>query len=96
MRMGKVLGIIIGIVLVVLGLVGIVAWWGYFVRALMAAVPALLIVVGVVLVVFFVSEIRASMQEKAEMEATVEPELKEEKEPKKEETSAGKKSEEKK
>ena len=66
--MGKVLGIVIGVVLVVLGAWGIVTWWSLFVRALMAAVPALMIVVGVVLVVFFISEIRSSIREKAEME----------------------------
>jgi predicted RND superfamily exporter protein len=70
MTMGKVLGIVIGVVLVVLGAWGIVTWWSLFVRALMAAVPALMIVVGVVLVVFFISEIRSSIREKAEMEGT--------------------------
>ncbi|MBW2057326.1 MAG: hypothetical protein JRH07_01950 [Deltaproteobacteria bacterium] len=76
--MGKVLGIIIGVVLVVLGLWGIVTWWGLFIKALMASVPALFIVVGAVLVVFFVSEIRSSMREKAEVEAGAEKESKEE------------------
>ena len=75
--LGKVLGIVIGVVLVVLGLWGIVAWWSLFIRALMAAVPALLIVVGVVLVIFFVSEIRSSIREKAEEEATAGQEAKE-------------------
>ena len=88
--MGKVLGVVIGVVLVVLGLWGIVTWWSLFVRALMAAVPALMIIVGAVLVVFFVSEIRSSMREKAEMETPAEPE------PTKEEAPAEKKSEEKK
>ena len=74
--MGKVLGIVIGVVLVILGLWGLVTWWSLFVRALMAAVPVLMIVVGVVLVVFFISEIRSSIQEKAEMEATAEKEPK--------------------
>lgn len=84
--MGKVLGIVIGVVLVILGLWGIVTWWSLFVRALMAAVPALLIVVGVVLVVFFVSEIRSSIREKAEMEATAEKGSKEEEAASKEES----------
>lgn len=86
--MGKVLGIVIGVVLVILGLWGLVTWWSLFVRALMAAVPALMIVVGVVLVVFFISEIRSSIQEKAEMEAAAE------KEPKEEEAGSKKASEE--
>ncbi len=77
MTMGKVLGIVVGVVLVVLGLWGLVTWWSLFLRALMAAVPALMIVVGVVLVVFFVSEIRSSIREKAEMKAASEAESKE-------------------
>jgi Na+/proline symporter len=85
--MGKVLGIVIGVVLVILGVWGLVTWWSLFVRALMAAVPALMIVVGVVLVVFFVSEIRSSIQEKAEMETASE------KESAKEETEAASKKE---
>ncbi len=76
--MGKVLGIIIGLVLVGLGIWGIVTWWTLFLRGLMAAVPALFILVGVVLVVFFFSEIRSSMREKAEMKATAEKGSKEE------------------
>jgi predicted RND superfamily exporter protein len=80
--MGKVLGIVIGVVLVVLGVWGIVTWWSLFVRALMAAVPALMIVVGVVLVVFFVSEIRSSIREKAEMEGAKESVSEKEKTPK--------------
>ena len=43
----------------------------------MAAVPALMIVVGVVLVVFFVSEIRSSAKETAEMEPVAEKESEE-------------------
>jgi predicted RND superfamily exporter protein len=77
MRMGKFLGVVIGVVLVVLGLWGIVTWWAFFVRGLMAAVPPLMIVVGVVLVVFFVSEIRSSAKETAEMEPVAEKESEE-------------------
>jgi Na+/proline symporter len=72
MTMGKVLGIIIGVVLVILGAWGLFTWWSLFVRGLMAAVPILAVIVGVVLLVFFISEIRSSFQEKAEMEATSE------------------------
>lgn len=70
--MGKVLGIVIGVVLVILGAWGLITWWSLFVRGLMAAVPILAVIVGVVLLVFFISEIRSSFQERAEMEATAE------------------------
>ncbi|MFO7984226.1 MAG: hypothetical protein R6U38_00030 [Desulfatiglandaceae bacterium] len=35
-----------GIVALVLGIIGIIVWWGYFVKALLAAVPAMLILGG--------------------------------------------------
>ena len=35
-----------GLVALVLGIVGIIAWWGYFVKALMAAIPITLILGG--------------------------------------------------
>jgi len=35
-----------GLVSLVLGVIGIIIWWGYFVKALAAGVPALLILGG--------------------------------------------------
>lgn len=35
-----------GVVALVLGIIGIISWWGYFVKALMASVPAMLILGG--------------------------------------------------
>jgi len=35
-----------GLVALVLGIIGIISWWGYFVKALMASVPAMLILGG--------------------------------------------------
>ncbi|MCF8085243.1 MAG: hypothetical protein K9M96_19360 [Deltaproteobacteria bacterium] len=35
-----------GIVALVLGIIGIIVWWGYFLKALLAAVPAMLILGG--------------------------------------------------
>lgn len=35
-----------GIVALVLGIIGIIIWWGYFLKALLAAVPAMLILGG--------------------------------------------------
>jgi hypothetical protein len=35
-----------GIVALVLGIIGIIVWWGYFIKALLAAVPAMLILGG--------------------------------------------------
>ena len=35
-----------GVIALVLGIIGIIAWWGYFVKALMAVIPAILILGG--------------------------------------------------
>ncbi|MDY6974016.1 MAG: hypothetical protein SV775_17145 [Thermodesulfobacteriota bacterium] len=35
-----------GLAALVLGIIGIIAWWGYFVKALMAGVPIMLILGG--------------------------------------------------
>ena len=35
-----------GLAALVLGIIGIIVWWGYFIKALMAAVPAMLILGG--------------------------------------------------
>ena len=35
-----------GLVALVLGIIGIIFWWGYFLKALLAAVPAMLILGG--------------------------------------------------
>ena len=35
-----------GLAALVLGIVGIIAWWGYFVKALMAGIPIMLILGG--------------------------------------------------
>jgi len=35
-----------GLVSLVLGIIGIIIWWGYFVKALAAGIPALLILGG--------------------------------------------------
>lgn len=35
-----------GLVALVLGIIGIIVWWGFFVKALLAAVPAMLILGG--------------------------------------------------
>jgi len=35
-----------GLVALVLGVIGIIVWWGFFIKALLAAVPAMLILGG--------------------------------------------------
>jgi len=66
---GNVLGIIIGVVAVVVGLILLIVWWPMFVKALMALVPILLILIGAGVLVYFISEIKSKLEMKKE-EAT--------------------------
>lgn len=47
-----------GLGALVLGIIGITIWWGYFLKALLAAVPAMLILGGALAVYLGVEEIR--------------------------------------
>ncbi len=62
----KILIIIIGLACFVLGIWGIVLWWSYFIKALMAAVPAFLILLGVILIIFGYSELKSLLAERKE------------------------------
>ena len=67
--MSNVSGIIGGVVFIIVGLILIVAWWSMFVKALMASVPILLIVIGAAALIYFISEIKS----KARTEGTRPP-----------------------
>ena len=58
----NVLGIIIGVVVIIIGLVLLVSWWGMFIKGLMAVVPILLILIGVGALVYFISEIKSKLE----------------------------------
>lgn len=60
--MANVLGVVAGVVLGVIGLLLLVLWWTMFVKALMAVVPALLLLIGAGVVVYFVSEIKSKRE----------------------------------
>jgi len=47
-----------GLAALVLGIIGIIAWWGYFLKALMAGVPALLILGGALAAYLGMEEIK--------------------------------------
>jgi len=63
---GNVLGIIIGVVAIVVGLILLIVWWPMFIKALMALVPILLIVIGAGILIYFVSEIKSKLEMKKE------------------------------
>jgi uncharacterized membrane protein len=63
---GNALGIIIGVVAIVLGLILLVVWWSMFIKALMALVPILLIVIGAGILIYFISETKSKLEMKKE------------------------------
>ena len=60
--MSNITGIIVGVVLVILGLVLLVVWWSMFIKALMAIIPILLILIGAGALAYFVSEIKSKLE----------------------------------
>ena len=60
--MSNVLGIIIGVVVIIVGLILLVTWWAIFVKALMAVVPVLLVLIGAGLLIYFLSEIKSKLE----------------------------------
>jgi threonine/homoserine/homoserine lactone efflux protein len=67
----NVLGVIIGVVVIIVGLVLLVVWWSMFVKALMALVPILLIIIGAGVLIYFISEIKSKLEmEKEETPAS--------------------------
>ena len=64
--MGNLLGIIIGVVAVVLGFILLIVWFSMFIKALMALVPILLIVIGAGILIYFISETKSKLEMKKE------------------------------
>ena len=47
-----------GLVSLILGIIGIIIWWGYFIKALMAGVPVMLILGGALATYLGIEEIK--------------------------------------
>ncbi len=60
--MSNVLGIVIGVVAIVLGLILLITWWSMFIKAVMALVPILLILIGAGILIYFISEIKSKLE----------------------------------
>ena len=58
----NILGIIIGVVVIIIGLALLITWWGMFIKGLMAVVPILLLLIGVGVLVYFISEIKSKLE----------------------------------
>jgi hypothetical protein len=62
MMVSNILGIIIGVVVIIIGLVLLITWWGMFIKGLMAVVPILLLLIGAGVLVYFISEIKSKLE----------------------------------
>ena len=61
-RVSNVLGVVTGVILIILGLILLVAWWSLFIKGLMAILPILLILFGLGALVYFISEIKSKLE----------------------------------
>ena len=57
--MSNVVGIIIGALLILLGLILMITWRAMFIKALMAVLPVLLVLIGAGALAYFISEIKS-------------------------------------
>lgn len=64
--LSKFLVIVGGIICLILGIWGLSAWWSYFIKGLMAIIPPILIIVGIILAIFGYSDLKSSLEEKKE------------------------------
>jgi multisubunit Na+/H+ antiporter MnhG subunit len=58
----NVVGIIVGAALILLGLILLITWWAMFIKALMAILPILLVLIGAGALAYFISEIKSKME----------------------------------
>ena len=64
--MGKYLSVIVGGVVALLGVFGLIGWWGDFVIVVRGSLPAMLIFGGVIAVIAGISEIKDELASKKE------------------------------
>jgi len=74
----KMAALVGGIVALMLGIIGIIVWWGYFIKALAAGIPALLILGGALATYLGIEEWKDKRSEEKLEEKPDTSELKEE------------------
>ncbi|MGD2279452.1 MAG: hypothetical protein PVH45_05105 [Candidatus Omnitrophota bacterium] len=62
--MGKILSLLIGAVVAIIGLILLIAWWYEFLFLLRGCIPAMLILGGVVAVIAGLSELKDVLKSK--------------------------------
>jgi hypothetical protein len=69
------LAVIIGLVFMLLGLWGVIAWWGAFIVVLKGLVPAMIVCGGFLAVIAGVTSIRDSMESRAAVKESEEKKI---------------------
>jgi len=64
--MGKYMSIIVGGLVALLGILGLMRWWGLFMMVMKGSVPAMLIFGGAIAVIAGISELKDEMASKKE------------------------------
>jgi len=64
--MGKILSVVLGALTVLVGFILLLSWWTWFLRGLMAVVPAILIFGGIIALIAGISEVKDATQAKKE------------------------------
>lgn len=72
MMMSNILGIIIGVVVIIIGLVLLGAWWSSFAIMFKGIFPILLILIGAGALIYFISEIKSKLEISKEEKTTPE------------------------
>ena len=62
--MGKILSLLIGAIVVIVGLILFVAWWYEFLFVLRGVIPGMLILGGIVAVIAGLSELKDTLKNK--------------------------------
>lgn len=70
--MSNILGIIIGVVVIIIGLVLLGAWWSSFAIMFKGIFPILLILIGAGALIYFISEIKSKLEISKEEKTTPE------------------------
>ena len=64
--MGKYAGIVVGVIVVVVGVIGLLRWWGDFAAILKGTIPAMMIFAGAIAVIAGLSEMKDESAAKSE------------------------------
>ena len=70
--MSNVLGIVIGVIVIIVGLILLGIWWSMFIAVFKGIFPILLILIGLGVLIYQISEIKSKLEIKKEETPTTE------------------------